>query len=54
VVTYDRLLPKGDIAQGVFKTLKAANRLKAIIEANGNFAEIRVGHFLPSGEIETI
>lgn len=54
VVSYDRLLPGGNVAQGVFKTIGAANKLKATIELNGSFADVRVGHFTDSGDIETI
>jgi hypothetical protein len=42
------------VAQGVFKTLKAAITLKGRIEKEGKTADLRVGHFLPSGNIETI
>jgi hypothetical protein len=54
VVTYSGSNPADNVAQGVFKTLKAANKLKATIESNGSLAAVRVGHFLPSGDIETI
>ena len=42
------------VAQGAFKTLKSALTLKGIMERGGNTANVRVGHFLPSGDIETI
>ena len=55
VVTYSGSRPADSVAQGVFKTLKAAYKLKATIEANGNCdAFVRVGHFVDTGDIETI
>ena len=55
VVTYSGSTPPGLVAQGVFKTLKAATKLKAAIVTNGNWeACVRVGHFIDTGDIETI
>ena len=54
VYVVEMAFPSGSVAQGVFKTLQAANKLKATIEANAEMAYVRVGHFTDSGDIETI
>ena len=40
---------------GVYKTQKAANKLRDIIRAGGQLSQVRVGHFSTDGKtIETI